>query len=748
MREAGHRNLPATLGIFVGGGWAVLQVIDLFIERGFLPDWTFSGAFLALVLGLPVVMSTAWIQGGLKRSREVAETDDTSTSLETSDLADLLTWNRAILGGVLAFALLGVITAGYMVMRVTGIGAPGTLAAQGTFEVGGQVVLADFESSVPDQAPSDLITESLRIDLASSPAIELIERSAVTEALGRMLLDPRETLTEQVARDVAARVGAEGVVSGEIGRVGSRYVLTARLVESESGNVLAGFRETADDEDELLDAIDALAVSMRTKVGESLRSVAASESLGDVTTTSLEALKRYTYVSSRLYRSQIEPQVGQQMLEEAIELDSTFAIANLQLAISIGNWGGSIERAWLAMEQAYRHRARLTDRERLAIEGYYYNRTGDARQAMQAYRQIIELNPDERSARINLADMSMYSGQYQDAVDLLSQVPAPENQVWTWNMQTSLAALGRVEEALAAADAYAAEVPDGGAQAVTDLSRVMIRYVTGDIAGARAELDASPASPGFEGWEAYNRAMTDALSGNAASAREITVGLALAASREGAVNDQVGAVLGLGYLSAWVERDPDGTAAGMEALFDRLDLERLSSRDRLYPTQALALAFAQDDEAVDRIGEQYRSTVDQRSDPEGRARMTTAEALVALTPGDAAGLEQLRDASARMRCARCRDVIVGFGAELTGQTEQAIEAYEAYLATPWFDGSDVMTHMFSTNVHERLGGLYVETGNVEEAREHLGIFIERWANADASLQPRVQAARQLLAGLN
>ena len=105
VREAGRRNLLGTLGIFIGAGWAVLQVIDLFIERGFLPEWTFAGAFLALILGLPVVMSTAWIQGGLKLAREATEAGDASADVQTSDLADLLTWNRAILGGVLAFAI-------------------------------------------------------------------------------------------------------------------------------------------------------------------------------------------------------------------------------------------------------------------------------------------------------------------------------------------------------------------------------------------------------------------------------------------------------------------------------------------------------------------------------------------------------------------------------------------------------------------------------------------------------------------
>lgn len=756
VREASRRNLLGTLGIFIGGGWAVLQVLDLFIERGFLPEWTFNGALLALVLGLPVVLSTAWIQGGRSDPRGgAAEADPEAgpdrtagTDAATGHLVDILTWNRAILGGVLAFALLGVATVGYMAMRVTGIGAPGTLAAQGTFDVGGQVVLADFESTVPDEAPSDLITESLRIDLASSPAIELIGRSAVTQALERMVVDPASPLTEELSRDVAARVGAEGVISGEIGRVGSSYVLTARLLEAETGNALASFRETASEEGELLDAIDAISAAMRTKVGESLRSVAASESLSGATTTSLEALKRYTYVSSRIYRTQIDPRVGVQMLEEAVELDSTFAVANLQLAISIGNWGGSNERAWRAMEQAYRHRERLTDRERLAVEGYYHSKTGDARQAIQAYRRIIELDPGDRSAHVNLADISMYEGQYQAAVDLLERVPEPGNQVWTWNMQTSLAGLGRIDEALAAADAYAAEVQDVGAEAVTAGSRIMIRYVSGDIAGARAEIEAAPPpAAGFETWRTYNQAAIDALSGNVASTRELMTGWAMRAEREGGVIDQMNAAVGIGYLTAWVERDEGATGSAMGTILDRLDVEAITPLDRLYPKQALARAFARETEAVRQLGEQYRATVDQRSDPDGRAIMATAEALVALGPGDTAGLRRLEEASEGIRCARCRDLLVGYGAELAGRTEQAIGAYEAYLASSWFNGDEMLTHLFSTNVHERLGGLYEEVGDVENAVRHYRIFADRWANADASLQPRVRQALDRIATL-
>jgi hypothetical protein len=49
--------------------------------------------------------------------------------------------------------------------------------------------------------------------------------------------------------------------------------------------------------------------------------------------------------------------------------------------------------------------------------------------------------------------------------------------------------------------------------------------------------------------------------------------------------------------------------------------------------------------------------------------------------------------------------------------------------------------------HERLGSLYLEAGDTVAAARHLSEFIELWQDADPELQPRVEAARGLLAEL-
>lgn len=741
MREAARRNLLGTLGIFVGGGWVVLQVMDLFIERGLLPEWTFRGALVALALGLPVVLTTAFVQAG----RRLVEEGGVDEHAVDPDLARLFTWNRALLGGVVAFALLGAATAGYMIMRVTGIGAPGTLAAQGTFEVGSRVILADFESSVGEAAPAELITEALRIDLEQSGAFDLIDPAAVASVRERMLLEPDEQLTEEAAREVAVRLGATGVISGEIGQVGSSYVLTSRLIAAESGDVLAPFRQSARDADELIDVIDALAADMRIKVGESLRAVASSESLAAVTTSSLEALKNYSYVASRIPRRAIDPAVSQTILDEAVTLDSTFAAANILLAIQINNWGGSPERAWEAVSQAYRHRARLSERERAYVEAYYLKEAGDRQGAMSAYRQIMELDPDNTSAAGNLADLSMYAGDYQTAISLLRARPDRDSWVWSWNLITSLAAVRRFDEAFAELDSLVQNIPEDESE---HWVRGFLLMASGDIDGARAWNDAAMGTATEDGWRLVSLdADLDLLSGNVAAAREKLTGLEVGSRREG----RPGAALYFATRSAlartWVEGDGDAALRGLTTSLDALGPDALSVRDQDLPSMAMLQALAGDEEAVGSTLDRYRTGVDPATDAVGRATALAAERLAAIRAGDQASLEALGHALDAIDCARCGDLLRGVGAEAAGDVDAAILAYERYLASPFFDAGNPVLHFFATNVHERLGPLYEEAGEPEKAVEHYRRFAELWRNADAELMPRVVYARSRVEAL-
>ena len=118
--------------------------------------------------------------------------------------------------------------------------------------------------------------------------------------------------------------------------------MRVRLASS-SGDEIATFQETADGVKDLIPAMDRLGRNMRGKVGESFRVVHAESPLTAVTTSSLDALRKFSE-GSWMNDSYGDRRKASALLEEAIALDSTFAMAYRKDAIALSNVG-DIDRA-------------------------------------------------------------------------------------------------------------------------------------------------------------------------------------------------------------------------------------------------------------------------------------------------------------------------------------------------------------------------------------------------------------------
>src|SRR5439155_8814522 len=183
---------------------------------------------------------------------------------------------------------------------------------------------------------------------------------------------PGTRLDLALARELAQRVGAKVVVRGQIDPVGRGYVLAAELVAPADGAVLVALRENARDDGAIIDAVDRLSGKLRERIGESLKTIRASEPLEQVTTASLEALRKY----SQAVKANDAGQLGRaaSLLEEALSLDTTFAMAHRKLAVVLTNSGAAPSRVAEAATKAFRHRDRLTPLERYLAEAFYYYR--------------------------------------------------------------------------------------------------------------------------------------------------------------------------------------------------------------------------------------------------------------------------------------------------------------------------------------------------------------------------------------
>jgi hypothetical protein len=181
-------------------------------------------------------------------------------------------------------------------------------------------------------------------------------------------------------------------------------VLAARLVSALDGAELATFRETATSEDALIGAVGSLSRAIRTRIGESLKGIRQSSPVERVTTPSLAALRKYLE-GVKAEEAGGELQRAVQLYEEAIALDTGFAMAYRKLAVVLRNNRLGRDRELAAISAAWRFRDRLSEDERAITEGSYYSYgpEPDARKSIAAYEQLLARDSTNRTALNNAA---------------------------------------------------------------------------------------------------------------------------------------------------------------------------------------------------------------------------------------------------------------------------------------------------------------------------------------------------------
>lgn len=307
IKELHRRFVWQVLGGYAVAAWIILQLAETLESLIGLPLWFGPTTVVVVLLGFPVFLVTALTQGGSKKEasyrsqfRDSADGGDeylsSWRSLEAHPIRDglrhVFTWRNAVAGGAVMAVLLGLGAAGYSGLRSAGFGPFASLVAKGVFESNETLILSDFVDQTSDGTLGETVTALFRIDLSQSSFVRVLTRTELSEALVRMERDPTAPMTQEVAMELAQREGIKAVVSGEVLPLGQGAVVSLRLVAAGSGETLVGLRETARTIDAVPDAVDRLSAQLRERIGESLRSIRADPPLEEVTTGSLEALRK------------------------------------------------------------------------------------------------------------------------------------------------------------------------------------------------------------------------------------------------------------------------------------------------------------------------------------------------------------------------------------------------------------------------------------------------------------------------
>src|SRR5438034_696360 len=725
-------------GLFALSSVAVLGVVYFLMNQLGLPGWVMPWAIGLLVVGLPIVVTT----GLIERRRALARS--TGRAAAPAGVQTWLTWRRALLGGGTAFGLLGVGTTVYTAMRLLGIGPVGTLVASGVLAERDRLVLADLENRTADSTLGPSLTEALRVDLAQSGVIRLLDAAAVGQALGRMGRAPGAPLDLALARELAQREGAKAVVHGQIGPLGRGYVVSAELVGASDGAALVAVRENAQDDGAIIGAVDRLSHRLRERIGESLKSIRASDPLEQVTTRSLEALRKYSQGVRASDAAQMARAVT--LLQEAIALDTTFAMAYRKLAVVLSNAGGAQSRIAAAATQAFRHRDRLTPFERDLAEAYYYTSVEyDPAKTEAAYRAALEQQPENGVALNNLALLFNERRRFAEAESLttLGLTVAPTQWALYINAMQAQIARGKFDDAARTAALLGRRAP----------GNPMNRFVRAFMMLARREYDSAEVETQGLAQSAQDPTWHAGAVGALAALNLVRGKLAVGEAqlrRAMALDEQRGVpgkyledAIGLAIIDVHYHKAPDAARREVEEALRHHPLASIPAEDRPYLGLAFLYADAGRPDRARQLLAEYEAAV-----PEGARRGQPFRHGVAAHIAFAEG--RIQDAIRDYRrwydedgCAVCGLFLLGRAYERAGQPDSAVAAYERAVNTPGYLRAFEEEATLGPT-YRRLGELYEERGDTTRARDYYGRFVELWKDAEGELQPSVREVRQKL----
>jgi tetratricopeptide (TPR) repeat protein len=465
-----------------------------------------------------------------------------------------------------------------------------------------------------------------------------------------------------------------------------------------------------------------------------------------VTTGSLKALQKYSQGVRMHDYGDVERAIT--LLEEAVALDTTFAMAYRKLAVALTNIQAGQSRVMAASTRAFRYRDRLPPLERDLTTAYYHaNVEFDRPKTIAAYRSALEADPVNLAALNNLAIALNDERRFAQAESLtLRGLAIGSISPLYVNAADAQVAQGKFAEARKTLDLFAQRAPDHPFLQFTaaGLAAAERRYDDAAL-NARALLEHTQGLP----WRAAGAGMLAALeqtrgrlvAGEAAGRR------AMALSEERVLpGSYVAGAVALALMQTRLRERRGAALEILDGALRRYPLSQMEAVDRPYTALAAAYAEAGRPERARALLREFEAAVPEgvrRGNP-GRHEAAAAIALAEGRPRDA--IAAYRTEYDEAGCGLCALGELGRAYEVAGEPDSALATYERALATRrllgLFDEALTLAHTY-----RRLGELYEERGDRARAREYYGRFVELWAGADQELQPAVREARARLARL-
>ena len=412
-------RIVQVLLVYLGVSWGIMQAVDVLQNTLALPSWVGPVAVILLLIGLVIIGATAWIQakpqttakeeaGELPGDWQLAP-KDLGQSLLSGKLPHL-NWGRAVLGGVFSLSILF----GLAGLAVVFQGPMSSLSPS----IGPDEAGADVAPTGIAVVPFDIVGDGM--EFWREGMVDVL--STNLDGMGGFrTIDSRtvmarwnETVGGDEAPDLRTSLQVAGSTGARFGLVGNMLGtpagvrVNADIYDLDSGEkVVQSWIEGA--EEDALELVGELSVDLTRKLlGASGEDLIQAPRTASLTTHSLPALRSYLEGEAAFRKTDFAGAVA--AFEQAVEIDSTFALAWYRLGDSYG-WLEDIgsDMGAMAAQKAVDFADKLPARDQVLIKADLGLAEGDLG-AVKPLQDAVRNYPDDPHAWYLLGEFYIHHG--------------------------------------------------------------------------------------------------------------------------------------------------------------------------------------------------------------------------------------------------------------------------------------------------------------------------------------------------
>ncbi len=256
-------------------------------------------------------------------------------------------------------------------------------------------------------------------DLARFDRLTVLSR----QQLHLLLAEAGRKSTSEVqlndALEIARRSHADEVLMGGFLAVGEKLLVSVRLFDERSGQLVTAEQFVVDRPADILNQVDLLAPKLAARLGAAPDQALKQSSLAESMTRSVEAYRYYSLGVSKAQAFQNPEAVS--LLRKAIRLDPAFSMAYARIGYAYSVTDFLPDKGRPFLEKAIQLSDRLTPKDRLLVTAWYAIARRDYLGAIRTLQQIVAEYPLETEAYTRLARLEYREERPLDAIEVIQQ---------------------------------------------------------------------------------------------------------------------------------------------------------------------------------------------------------------------------------------------------------------------------------------------------------------------------------------